>query len=391
MKITITCPRSVGKTTIAKIIAKELKLKYHSSDEIGEQHLKKYGGLDKAIKSGIIGKFIKDSSYGLIREIYKKDNFVFDLSGGSVSSKKYAEASERVRKTAKDNSIIIGLLPSKNIDESVKFLFEREKERIHFKDINKKKLLGKTKKDYKKFPVLFKELCNFIIYVKGKTSYKIVNEVINNIKLKSNIILFGETHGFMKKESEYIEDVIKKFNPQVILYESLEDKKLDSSNKIKSFLKKSNKKKFSLISHYGELEKVIKLAEKYNLPILGLDLKNMGRNKPIPLDKKLTMSQIRYEKNLLKKRESRQVKIIKNSLKKYNIILVVVGAYHLRKNSPLREITKNRVIFLPKYNGRDIISPERIKDLKNIYRLSCETVAKSKVLTINDKDFNSNF
>jgi len=27
MKITITCPRSVGKTTVAKIIAKKLKLK----------------------------------------------------------------------------------------------------------------------------------------------------------------------------------------------------------------------------------------------------------------------------------------------------------------------------------------------------------------------------
>ena len=181
MKITITGPRSVGKTTVSKLLAKKLKLKYYSSDEIGEEYLKKYGGLDKAIKSGIIGKFIKSSSYGLIRKIYKKDNFVFDLSGGAVSSKKYADASAKVRKTAKENSIIIGLFPSKNISESIKFLFEREKKRKHFKNSDQENLFAKTKKNYKKFPLLFQKLCNFIVYVKGKNPDEVVKEIIENI------------------------------------------------------------------------------------------------------------------------------------------------------------------------------------------------------------------
>ncbi len=184
MRITITGPRSIGKTTVSKIVARKLNLRYYSSDEIGEKHLKKYGGLDKAIKSGIIGKFIKESSYGLVREVYKKDNFVFDLSGGAVSSKKYAKASQRVRKIAKDNSIIVGLLFSKNIKESVKFLFEREKRRTHFKNTDKKELLAKTKKDYKKFPLLFKELCDFVFYTKGKNPDEIAEEIIRNIKEK---------------------------------------------------------------------------------------------------------------------------------------------------------------------------------------------------------------
>ena len=128
MIITITGPRSVGKSSVSRIVAEILKLNYVSSDEIGEDALKKEGGLDKAIKSGIIGKFIQGGAYNLIREMYEKDNFIFDISGGSISSGKYPEASEKVREIAKKNSIIIGLLPSENAGESIKFLFEREKE-----------------------------------------------------------------------------------------------------------------------------------------------------------------------------------------------------------------------------------------------------------------------
>lgn len=182
MKITITGPRSVGKTSISKLLAKKLKLKYISSDELGETHMKKHGGLDKAIKSGKIDKWIRQSSYGLIRKVYRKDNFVFDLSGGAVSSMKFSEASEKVRKTAKENSIIIGLLPSKNINESIKFLFEREKKREHFKNFDKEKLFTETRKDYKKFPPLFKGLCDLIVYVKGKDPNEVVKEIMEDIK-----------------------------------------------------------------------------------------------------------------------------------------------------------------------------------------------------------------
>jgi len=134
MKITITGPRSIGKSTVSKIVAKKLKLKYLSSDEIGEKALKKHGGLDKAIKLGEIGKFIKSSAYGLIRSAYKqRKSIVFDLSGGSITSRKFKHASKQVRETAMQNSIIVGLLPSKNINCSVNFLFKRERERKHFK------------------------------------------------------------------------------------------------------------------------------------------------------------------------------------------------------------------------------------------------------------------
>lgn len=177
MRITITGPRSIGKTTISKQLAKKLKFEYISSDELTEKSLKKQGGLDKAIKSNTIEKFIKNESYNLIRKQYTKNNFIFDLAGGAVSSKKYSKVSKKVREIARKNSIVIGLLPSRNINESVNFLFEREKNRKHFKKTNKKELFNETKKDYRKFPKLFNEFCNFVIYTKDKPPEEIIKEI----------------------------------------------------------------------------------------------------------------------------------------------------------------------------------------------------------------------
>jgi len=183
MKITITGPRSVGKTTISKIVAEKLGLDYVSSDEIGEKAMNSQGGLDKAIKSGAIDSFIKDSAYGLIREVYEnKNDFVFDLSGGSISSKKFSEASEKVRKKAKESSIIIGLLVCENQEKSIEILFEREKQREHFKNMDEQELFEKVKKDYPKFEPIFNDICNKIIYIKDKTSEEVAEEVVELIR-----------------------------------------------------------------------------------------------------------------------------------------------------------------------------------------------------------------
>lgn len=183
MNLTITGPRSVGKTTICKEIAKKLKLKYISSDEMGEKAFEKQGGLDKAIKSGAIKKFIEDSAYSLIRGVYaKEDNFVFDLSGGAVSSDRFKEVSELVRTTAKKNSFVIGMLPSKNSKESIAFLFEREKEREHFRGMDKVELFEKVEKSFNRFPGIFSKFCGKIVYTKGKSTKKIVEEIIEEVK-----------------------------------------------------------------------------------------------------------------------------------------------------------------------------------------------------------------
>lgn len=183
MKITITGPRSVGKSTISKIVAEKLKLEYISSDALGDKAFKEQGGLDKAIKSGELKKIIlAGGGYTLILDEYKKDDFVFDLSGGSVSSRSMAEASVAVRKAAKENSIIFGLLPSKDGKKSIEILKEREIAREHFKEMPKEEIFAKTEKDFEKFPTLFETFCNFIIYTENKTPEEIADEIIGKIK-----------------------------------------------------------------------------------------------------------------------------------------------------------------------------------------------------------------
>lgn len=187
MNITITGPRSVGKTSISKILAEKMNLKYFSSDEMGDKYLKKEDGLDKAIKSGKIKKFIKKEGYSLIENVYKKEkNFVFDLSGGAFTSKKFKEVSKKVREIAKKKSIVIGFLPSKNIFSSIWVLFNREIKRKHFENYNKFFLFYKTLKHYSRFPKILRENSDFIIYTKNKKPENIVKEIIEKIKTYEN-------------------------------------------------------------------------------------------------------------------------------------------------------------------------------------------------------------
>jgi hypothetical protein len=134
------------------------------------------------MKSGAAEKEIRSGSYNLILQAYGQDNFVFDLAGGAFSSRTLSEASEQVRKKAKEYSIIIGLLPSKNSNESVQFLFKRESKRPHFKGLTKEELFEKTKKSYEKFPPLFELHANLIVYTKGKTPEEIVHEIIEKFE-----------------------------------------------------------------------------------------------------------------------------------------------------------------------------------------------------------------
>lgn len=186
MRITITGPRSVGKTSISKIVAEKLGLKYISSDEIGEEVFAKHGGLTEAIKSGIVIESIKNGGYTMILDIYdKKDNFVFDLSGGSFASKKMPEQTIKVRTKAKEKSIVIGLLPYKDKEKSIKLLFEREKERKHFKEMSEKELFEQTNKSYDNFPDTFKEFCNVVIYTEDKSSENIARQIVSFVKYRS--------------------------------------------------------------------------------------------------------------------------------------------------------------------------------------------------------------
>ena len=52
MKVVVTGPRSVGKSSVSQELSERTGLEYVSSDEVMDKRLSRYGGLDGAISDG---------------------------------------------------------------------------------------------------------------------------------------------------------------------------------------------------------------------------------------------------------------------------------------------------------------------------------------------------
>ncbi|MDO8508213.1 MAG: shikimate kinase [Nanoarchaeota archaeon] len=181
MKITIVGPRSVGKSTASKILAANLNLEYISSDNIMNKAMKKYGGLDKVIKSGETYRII-EVAVSQLEDVMKKDDFVYDLAGGAISSTKNKEVVDNIKAIVKANTIVVGLLPYKNKNRSLEFLFNREKEREHFKNENHDKLHQEVEDSYNRLEKIIPRFCTHVIYVESKSPQEIANEIKKKIK-----------------------------------------------------------------------------------------------------------------------------------------------------------------------------------------------------------------
>lgn len=191
-------------------------------------------------------------------------------------------------------------------------------------------------------------------------NFKNADEFVDNIRKQNvKIIFFGETHGILPEE-EIIELLIKHTNPEILLYELLEEEKLFDKTSQEKFLLKPDELDFSIISKYEELKPIVNLAKKYSKPIIGCDIKNMCRqNKDF-----LKNYDEQEELKIMKEREEKQREIVESTLKDNNLILVIVGAYHLRKESALLDkLNFNNTIIMPEINGRQLeeFDPEMLQ------------------------------
>lgn len=186
---------------------------------------------------------------------------------------------------------------------------------------------------------------------------------------KIKVILFAETHGFLD-ELPIQDKIISEVSPKFYLYEMLEEEELINKEKQLSFLSEKDEKDFSIISKFGELKKVIRLALKYNLKLVGCDIKNMCRkDKDFLKQKTLTSEEIK-EEEILRKRELHQKEIIeKCSIKSDKPVFVSLGAYHLRKDSPLM-LLDNFIIIVPLFDGEQIFGEEGIENKKVSYLIT---------------------
>ena len=181
MKLTLVGPRSVGKSTVGKVLSKILGIKYFEGDKLMHNALKKYGGLDKVIKSRKT-HLIAERAFSLIKSILNNKKTILDLAGGAISSRKHKKISEQILKLIKRESKVIGLLPTKKMKESIEFLFKREAKRKHFKKTNKLDLKKEVRENYLKLKNKLKEHSDIVVYVNGKTPLQIAKEIIKRLE-----------------------------------------------------------------------------------------------------------------------------------------------------------------------------------------------------------------
>lgn len=146
--VTLVGPRSVGKSSIGKIMAKSLGWTFIDLDEHMNHVLNKHGGIGGYTQKHGWNNYMKVLHKELKKLLasLKNRKVVLDCGGGTISSD-FPE-SELNAHLLKRHSKIVLILPHEDEERGLQILLERERNRSHFFGWSKKKLEEKTRKDY---------------------------------------------------------------------------------------------------------------------------------------------------------------------------------------------------------------------------------------------------
>ena len=179
-----------------------------------------------------------------------------------------------------------------------------------------------------------------------------------------SFIFLGDTHGFINdfiKQKEIIEII----HPDFVLSESLQNISLDSKERYIEILRT---KKISEMVSFEEVNDLINLCNKKDINLIGIDLENFGFDKSLQkkIKNNIALSEDEEFKmnEILKRRSEHQLKMIKDFKKKTEKpIIIIVGSWHLRKDSLLMKSLDNyKVIFPCDSKGSLLIEPPKNKN-----------------------------
>jgi len=187
--VTLIGPRSVGKTTVGKLLAKILNAKHIDLDMYSNKKLSKQGGITGFIdKYKVYGgdtlawAYYHRYQFRFLKEIFsKKGKFVLDIGGGTFFE--VFSDDKRNAEFIKRQSVVIALLPTKSLKKSVTFLFKREKKRPHWKKKNfpDKELKWYVERDYTGLLPILNKYADFKIYVENKTKEQVVDRILKRM------------------------------------------------------------------------------------------------------------------------------------------------------------------------------------------------------------------
>lgn len=179
-----------------------------------------------------------------------------------------------------------------------------------------------------------------------------------------SFIFIGSTHGFIDDFSKQ-KEIIELEKPDFVLSEELEDLQLDSKEKFDELFKN---KIISNMTSFNEVKKLVKLCFEKDIKLIGIDFRNFGFDeviqRKIKNQEKVSKREEEEISKILKSREEKHLKEILYYQKKTKTPLVIIlGCWHLRENSLLRNKLKNYKVILPcDKQGNFLFSPEGNKE-----------------------------
>ncbi|MBT4503951.1 MAG: hypothetical protein HOC74_39830 [Gemmatimonadetes bacterium] len=193
MRITITGPRSVGKSTVAEILGIKLKLKYIDGDAEIDKALKDLGGLYQMMSDGRVNEIL-ERFIPLLSEFFEQDDFIFDLAGGAMTPGRDATKenyAKKIRGMIKDSRVIL-LLPSMHEDTAIKTLQERETQREHYLRMQNSGLITarqvklNARKHYVKNLPVWKDIADEVIYSDNRSPEAIADEMVASVRWREH-------------------------------------------------------------------------------------------------------------------------------------------------------------------------------------------------------------
>lgn len=181
------------------------------------------------------------------------------------------------------------------------------------------------------------------------------------MKIDNSLIFIGSTHGFIEDFLKQ-KQIIEKINPEFVLCEELEDLILDSKKKFKKIFKK---RKISDMTSFEEVEKLIKFCFDKNIKLVGIDFHNFGFDedlqKKVKNQEELTKGEEEKLSKMIALREKNHFsKILEYQKKSLKSLVIIVGCWHLREDSFLRENLKDYKIIAPCNNqGKILLGPKK--------------------------------
>jgi shikimate kinase len=173
MKIVVTGPRSVGKSTASQLLAEVLEMPYVSSDALLDERLASQGGLVEVMKQGPSPR-INEEGIALVEvAMARPDDFVFDLAGGAIGSPATRDSVLPCLRGA----FVVGLLPCEDDDQSIELLWQREQRREHFQGADEGELRAKVERDYRRLKEPLVGRADRVIVTAAKSARDIVEEI----------------------------------------------------------------------------------------------------------------------------------------------------------------------------------------------------------------------